>query len=406
MKTALIQLVSEQTLPNLFPALAMEPSRVVLLHTPQTRRQCDWIARALLLAGVPTTPTPIELPDNPDHHATGQAVLTQIASARSSDLTPVINITGGTKLMSIGAFAAAYQQKAPAFYLDTAHRLFIPATSRPLPAPLDSSVVAFQRLAARLTVPVLTAAHGIEKLVPGRDPAPWLPAARALHDDGKLEIAVHEFTDRYLDEGKRQPADYARLLSTPLDNIPDPLIEPLSAAGHIHLRDGRWHLWHPEPDVFGRWAAGERYDSVQTYFAATAPLQQLIGFLHGGWWELAVLDAARVSGRFRDLHWSPQLTRPDNQTPIEEDLLAVEDIHLAVFSCKRGGDRPRLLRAFEELDSAARHLGGSFARRYLAVAQPIAQYALAEVQARASTTRTTLIGPSARLRPENFGSPA
>jgi hypothetical protein len=122
----------------------------------------------------------------------------------------------------------------------------------------------------------------------------------------------------------------------------------------------------------------------------------------GGWWELAVLDAARASGRFHDIHWSPHVTRSDSYTPIEEDLLAVEDLSLAVFSCKRGGERPRLLRAFEELDSSARHLGGAFARRYFAIAQPIAKHALVEIQARATATRTILIGPAQRLKSVSF----
>lgn len=402
MPTALIQLVSEQTLPNVFPALALDPARTVLLHTPQTRRQCDWIEHALRLAGIAGESLRAGLPDHPNHHLTGQAVIDQIARARADDLVPLVNITGGTKLMSIGAFAAAHQQKAPACYLDTTHRTFISATSAPLPAPLDSSSLAFRRVADRLTVAIFLAAHGIEQFLPGRDPRPWLPTARLLAADPKLEADTHNFAAMRLDEGRRQPVDYARLLATPLDELPDPLIEPLAEADLIVLRDGHWFIWHPEADAFVRWAAGESYASVQTYFAATAPLQQFIGFLQGGWWELAVLDAATASGRFRDLHWSPQITRPDSTTPIEEDLLAVEDLNLALFSCKRGGERPRLLRAFEELDSSARHLGGTFARRYLSIALPVVKHSLSEIKARALATRTTLIGPAALLRPQSF----
>jgi len=110
-----------------------------------------------------------------------------------------------------------------------------------------------------------------------------------------------------------------------------------------------------------------------------------------------VLEAARSSGRFRDLHWSAEITRSGGHAPIEEDILAVEDLNLAVFSCKRGGDRARLLRAFEELDSAARHLGGSFTRRYFAVAKFLAGSSFAEIKARAATSQTHLIGPAERM---------
>jgi len=397
MPEALIQLVSEQTLPNVFPALALAPERIVLLHTPQTRPHCEWITRALTLAGQPSAPLCFELPDNPDHHHTGRAVLDQINTARTAGLEPVINITGGTKLMSIGAFAAAHQQKAAAFYLDTAHRQVLAATAVPLPSPLDSSPAAFRRVADKLSVAVITAAHGITALDLGCDPSGWLPAARLLARDSALERAVHDFACHNLDEGRRQPADYVRLLQTPLDDLPDPLIEPFVTADLITLRDGRWHLSHPNPTELERWASGERYESIQAYFTATAPLQQFIGFLQGGWWELAVLDAAAASGRFRDLQWSVQASRVGSSSLIEEDILAVEDLNLAVFSCKRGGDRSRLLRAFEELDSAARSLGGSFAQRYLAVALPIPAQVFTEVRARAAAARTTLVGPVDRL---------
>lgn len=399
MPHALIQLVSEQTLPNVFPALALAPDQTVLLHTPQTRRQCAWITRALQLAGQTAAPQFVELPDLPDHHATGQAVLAQLAAARAAGLAPVVNITGGTKLMSIGAFAAAHQQKVPALYLDTANRHILPATSAPLPSPLDSSPVAFRRIADQLTVPILAAAHGIEKLSPGRDPAPWRSLARLLAADPKLEAAVHDFATDRLNEEKRKPADYARLLATPLDALPDALVEPLEAANQITLRDGRWFLYLPAADDVARWAAGEAFPSFQAYFTAIAPLQQLIGFLQGGWWEIAVLEAAEKSGRFRNLLWSAEASREGSSTPLEEDILALEDLNLAVFSCKRGGDRARLLRAFDELDSAARALGGTHARRYLAVALPVPQRNLSEIQARAAATRTTLIGPAGRKGP-------
>lgn len=397
MNTALIQLVSEQTLPNVFPALALAPAQTVLLHTPQTQRQCAWITHALKLAGHSALPRFVELPALPDHHTTGQAVLTQLAAAREAGLTPVVNITGGTKLMSIGAFAAAHQQRAPACYVDTAHRQIHAATPTPLPAPLDSSPVAFRRIAEQLTVAILTAAHGVTSLVDGRDPAPWLPTARMLAADPRLEQATHDFSVRWLDEEKRKPTDYARLLTTPLDELPDPLIEPLHEAGLICLRDNHWYLWHAEAEKINRWANGERYDTIQDYFAATAPLQQIVAFLSGGWWELAVLEAAQASGRFRDVHWSPQAARPDGSTSIEEDILAVEDLSLALFSCKRSGDRSRLLRAFEELDSAGRHLGGTFTRRYFAVALPGSSHAFAEIKARAADSQATLLGPVSRL---------
>lgn len=402
MSTALLQLVSEQTLPNVLPALALRPAEVVLVHTPQMRKQCHWIEKALNRGGVSSAVILHALPDNPDHHATGIEISTLIESCGAKGLQPVVNITGGTKLMSIGAFAAAHRNKTPNFYFDTQHRQIHAGTNIALPSPLDVSAAAFRIIADALSVGVITSAHGVEAFSPGRDHSPWLAAARLLGTDLDLEQTTHEFALNELSEGHRKPADFQRLLLTRLDDLPDALIEPLAMAGLIALHDGHWHIAHDNPEQITRWAQGERFDRFETYYATIAPIQQFIAFLMGAWWELAVFDAARASGRFRDLHWSPEITRPGGMTPIEEDILAVEDLNLAVISCKRGGDRSRLFRAMEELDAASRAIGGTHARSYLAIANSLPMTLVAELRARAVDTRTTLIGPVGRLRPDSF----
>jgi hypothetical protein len=258
-------------------------------------------------------------------------------------------------------------------------------------------------MADALSVSVIASANGVGAFSPGRDPSAWLPSAQLLASQPDLERQTHDFACERLSEGHRRPADYKRLLlETPLDDLPDALIEPLAIGGHIILREGQWWIAHNDPDLIVRWAAGEPYDRITTYFSTIAPIQHFISFLQGGWWELAVLDAARASGRFRDLHWSPEITRPGGATPIEEDILAVEELNLAVISCKRGGDRSRLFRAIEELDAGSRIIGGTHTRRYLAVASALPASLIEELRTRSLRTRTTLIGPAGRLRPSSF----
>jgi hypothetical protein len=146
------------------------------------------------------------------------------------------------------------------------------------------------------------------------------------------------------------------------------------------------------------WDRGERY-ALPEWIAAVGPFQENINLLGGGWWELAVYEAAQRSGRFRDLRWSV-VVRSADQT-FEKDIIAIEGLNLAIFSCKRGGDKGRLVGALDELDSSARQLGGSHAKRYLAIAQPISKGSFASVQERARQTRTTLLGPASRL-PSSF----
>lgn len=395
METNLIQLVSEQTMPNVISALALRPASMVLLHTDLTERHCSWITRALSEAGFSVPTELVSLGRSPDHVATAHAVRTALQTASTVGVKPVVNVTGGTKLMSIGAFAAAHTAKVSCFYLDAATRRIHAGTAVTLPGPLDDPVKAFAIAAECLSVSVIATAHGVDQVTAGRDPAGWSAAAEILASDRFVEGSVHDFALSCLNEGKRLPADYVRLLNTPLDALPEALLEVLATHGQIVSRDERWYLWHPDPECIHRWAAGERF-TKQVYFQATSPLQEMIAFLSGGWWELTVLDDARRSNRFRDIRWSPRCVRADGELQIEEDILAVEDLNLAVISCKRGGERNRVLRAFEETESARRQLGGSFACGYLAMAIAPSEVVTAELQRRLQSTRVRLISPSSR----------
>ena len=401
----LIHLVSEQTMPNVLAALASTPAAQHLIHTPRTEPHARWIKRALTRAGLTPVTETTTLSDAPDLRETGTAVRAVIDSANAAGLTPVINFTGGTKLMSIGAFAAAHAARAASLYFDTEHHTIHSGPTGVLPSPFDQPAVALRAARDRLTIDVIAAAHGVQRVTPGRDPAPWIPAATLLVQDPKLEMQTHDFA-RGLDEGQRRATDYMRLLDRPLNDLPDSLIEPFSLASLIALRDDRWHFAFDRRTDLEGWAISCGIPaSLGDYFAAIAPLQQFIAFLTGAWWEVAVADAATRSGRFRDLRWSVEIERQPGSPSFEEDLMGIDGLNLAVFSCKRGGDRPRLLRAFDELESGARSLGGAMVRRFLCVAMPIAGYQIAEVRARAAASRTTLLGPASRLNQGSFADP-
>jgi len=80
--------------------------------------------------------------------------------------------------------------------------------------------------------------------------------------------------------------------------------------------------------------------------------------------------------------------------------------HMWCAGCGIGGMLGALLRAFEELDSGARALGGSMARRFLCVALPVGAFHLAEIRARATSSRTTVVGPASQLTSRSFPPPS
>src|SRR5438067_857322 len=108
---ALIQLISEQTMQNLVPLLALKPAHVVHLSTPKTAARSAQIVEAARQANVIIELESIRLSEMPSIPETSRAVLRAIVAAREAHQIPVINFTGGTKLMSIGAYEAALHEQ-------------------------------------------------------------------------------------------------------------------------------------------------------------------------------------------------------------------------------------------------------------------------------------------------------
>jgi hypothetical protein len=395
----LIQLVSEQTMQNVLPAIALRPARLILLHTPRTAVQCQWIAAALRRTGATFELQLIRLTAMPDIEETGAAVRQAIHAANAAGGDPLVNITGGTKLMSIGAFAATLGPRCPSFYVDTENRRFLDAGQVPAHPALADPWNLLQRAETSLNVDVVCAAHGIEHVTPGRDPLPFIALAEHLRLNPADEAACHAAYS-LLNFRFHHAADVIAALDRPAPALP-PAVEKLALeAGLLTSVAGTPHFTTPHRSALERWARGERWTDQTEFFTALQPLQFAQAFLSGGWWEVCVAHAAHQSGRFRDLRWSCEVGAPGDR--VEEDLLGVDGFNLAVFSCKRGGKGDRLNRAFEEFVASARRLGGSFSGKFFCVAQPIARHSFALVQTGATRERVSLVGPSSRLSPSVF----
>ena len=167
--TALIQLVSEQTMPNVLAALALEPAQIILLHTPRTAPQAAWINHALRRAGLQFEIELRALSAAPNVNETGARVRTACEDANAAEFIPVVNITGGTKLMSIGAFAATLSRGWPSLYVDTDNRRILQVGHHAPPELLRDGFAALSRAEAKLNVDVVAAAHGCEHVSSGED---------------------------------------------------------------------------------------------------------------------------------------------------------------------------------------------------------------------------------------------
>ncbi|MEM5807157.1 MAG: DUF1887 family CARF protein, partial [Candidatus Aenigmatarchaeota archaeon] len=109
---AMVCLVSRQTMQNVLPILMYVPSNVYLLTTTEEKESGERIQRLCKQKKIEA-----ELVEGIDAYDTG-TVRSAIERIKSSmtQAELAINITGGTKLMSIAAYEVAKQYGIPAFY--------------------------------------------------------------------------------------------------------------------------------------------------------------------------------------------------------------------------------------------------------------------------------------------------
>ncbi len=118
----LVQFTTPDTLANLLPALALRPARI--LHVRSSEEGDDHFKMALRAAtqepGLKTWLPKVQDVSLPKGGAELPDTRDLVARALIENAGAIVNFTGGTKLMSLGAFLAASALGRPSFYCDTA----------------------------------------------------------------------------------------------------------------------------------------------------------------------------------------------------------------------------------------------------------------------------------------------
>lgn len=360
---------------NVLPILALRPDRVFHLVTPKVAGRSHWIAEAARQAGLVPSCDDIQLSAMPEIVEVVREVKRLIAQTRDAGGVPVINFTGGTKLMSIGAYAAAMTEKADSLYVDTENGHFADGKTGEALDGLFHHDLSFTPYRRMLRVDFIAVAHGCERVTAGKPSAPYAPLADHMLNHPQEEQATWEgmHGGRGLCPGgcePRSPGGWLDLCAKEV-HVPDAVARLAVEAGLLEHQEtgGSLRLACPDRKALESLAAGNAFHPTPAYFNAIAPLQFALAFLSGGWWEVAIAGAARKSGRFRDVRWSVQAGRRGFGGSMEEDVVAVDGVRVAYFSCKRGGRGAKLSRQLEEMDASARRLGGHFVSKFFCVYQ-------------------------------------
>lgn len=123
MKRVYICLVSDQPVPNMIPVFMnhFRPNKVFLIKTKDRSLQSERLKEIFSKYKIEVAE---ELTDPMDYKTTGN-IVEKIKSSNNDDEL-ILNITGGTKMMSIGAFEAfvrSCERNHKVIYIDTFHRV-------------------------------------------------------------------------------------------------------------------------------------------------------------------------------------------------------------------------------------------------------------------------------------------
>lgn len=110
-------LVSDQATPNLVPILAKDfrPKEVILLVTESMKERAKWLAEVLRNNGIQSV-HPIPLESEYDMSLVEDKILELFDKHEYESKNMALNITGGTKLMSIAAYQMFRDLGYPTFY--------------------------------------------------------------------------------------------------------------------------------------------------------------------------------------------------------------------------------------------------------------------------------------------------
>jgi len=411
MTRTLIQLVSEQTMQNLLPVLRLKPARLVHLVTPRTVARSAWIAEAVRQSGCSVELEATTLSAMPGMRETMKETLAAIERGGAQGEEVLVNFTGGTKLMSIGAYVAALKHKTPSFYVDTQDDVFVDGQSAEGLESAFQGDLSFTPILRSLTVDSVAAANGCGRVTGGHDWRPFLPLALHLHTHPDDEHACH--ITMHGSRGQHPPFANVRRAAQWLNaldqDIPLPeavarlavdagLFRPGSQPHALRLPDDTRHDLIELARLDG---TGKVAGFHTRLFKAIAPLQSALNFLGGSWWEIIVAERMRECGRFRDLRWSAQVGERRG-AELEEDVVALDGVRIVHVSCKRSSQGGRLLPLLEQINARANRLGGAFNHRFLAIRQPPTGRTLANLQHRADDLDIRLLFPSHITKPDPF----
>ncbi len=185
--TTLISLIGEQPIPNLLPIRALQPEKNLLVYTDRTKAIASRLRR--LISGRDDLTSDLRVRPYAFEHT-----LEQLQNRLQDAEDVLFNLTGGTKMMALAAYALAVQQQADFVYLESEKHhaiLYRYEYADGLP----------QRIQREVLPPLISAADYLNAHLPGFSETGYSTDDHGnLTDGGKFERAIHKALQSRFDE--------------------------------------------------------------------------------------------------------------------------------------------------------------------------------------------------------------
>ena len=374
-KTVLIQIISEQTLPNLACVKAINPDKIWSLYTKSEKMEKKARIIEAFISKYALCPDcrkySIQNP-SPSIKEVSEIVETLVKEEKKEDeaVRLIVNYTGGRKPMSIGAYYAAQKLGAEAIYTEDGKTISGGENNAPL------------QVVPAFSIEEMLDAQGYEEHTSETITENRLNIAREIYglrisnvnSDNEQRFVFYpaekekEWGLKLRKWENRQ--DFMNAL-TQVENYFQEVIKFSNLRNGLYenaLRLCEQENWLVKNN--GNYKISSNLiDRNENSFRIYAKLSFANNFLDGGWWEILVAKAFQEQFGEENVLWSlkPQ-KRPrrctnmqnsqENHGENEDDVLAVHDNRLYVVSCKAGFYQNKFAETLGQLCSRAKSLGG------------------------------------------------
>lgn len=394
MRKVLIQLIGHQTLPNIFPILAIQPDRVVNIYTEKTKPRhqkiVEWCRKyAKRFSVTPEFVEPFPIRDSvKDVDADIARIINteQELALEGKDTMITLNITGGTKAMSSCALLRSMRlvQVMKKAECPGVNVVYLNESTRDI-----EFVYGEENRAHLIVTPIKDIKLKVKELVDATGDAEVLGGINQWDDAYIAADELRKLADKEIVFNMAQVNrdNFSTVIQKPLSSLleyqqdsdftafkelaaramADEKLKKSFAARYIVARDGDFYFSNRlQKEVekllrytFNSQSISQREKKLKLH-GIISEIQDATNFFVGGWWEVIVAHAYKKNKPANEVLWSVRTApKGDEEHAVETDIVATDGYSLCCISCKRGTKKQRVIQELEQHCTRTNMLGGN-----------------------------------------------